>query len=30
VAMWTRLPVRFARDTTPRMGLGVDEEENEE
>jgi TonB family protein len=30
VAMWTRLPVRFVRDTTPRMGLGVDEEEEDE
>lgn len=34
VAMWTRLPVRFARDTTPRMGLraqeATDEAEDEE
>ena len=29
VAMWTRLPVRFARDTTPRMGLRADEEKDE-
>ena len=25
VAMWTRLPVRFARDTMKKMGLGAEE-----
>jgi TonB family protein len=27
VAMWTKLPVRFARDTANRMGLGQDTNE---
>ena len=26
VAMWTKLPVRFARDTAQKMGLGQDQE----
>ena len=26
VAMWTKLPVRFARDTTNQMGLGADDQ----
>jgi TonB family protein len=25
VAMWTKLPVKFARDTTKKMGLGANE-----
>ncbi|MGQ0561705.1 MAG: energy transducer TonB [Gemmatimonadota bacterium] len=26
VAMWTKLPVRFARDTARQMGLGAEDE----
>ena len=30
VAMWTRLPVRFARDTAQEMGLGKENDEAED